>query len=188
MTEKDNGSDGTYTDDGAPEAEEGPGAGAVPSTTAPEGVEGAEGAEGTYFEPLIIAFACNWCSYSGADLAGTSRYQYPPNMRIVRVMCSGRVDPSLVLKALRGGADGVLVTGCHPQDCHYQSGNDKAQSRVAFMRRFLPQVGLDARRLRIEWIAGSEGERFAHVAGEFIDTVRSLGPNPIKGNDVPEVR
>jgi len=181
MTDKDN---GTFTEDGVPEAENGQGDGAAPSALA----EGAEGAEGTGFEPLIIAFACNWCSYSGADLAGTSRYQYPPNMRIVRVMCSGRVDPSLVLKALRGGADGVLVTGCHPQDCHYQSGNDKAQSRVAFMRRFLPQVGLDARRLRIEWIAGSEGERFARVAGEFIDTIRSLGPNPVKGDDLPEVR
>jgi len=182
MTDKDNGNHGTYTENGAPEAENGQGAGAAPSTAAPEG------AEGTSFEPLIIAFACNWCSYSGADLAGTSRYQYPPNMRIVRVMCSGRVDPGLILKALRGGADGVLVTGCHPQDCHYQSGNDKAQSRIAFLRRFLPQVGLDARRLRLEWIAGSEGERFAHVAGEFIDTVRALGPNPVKGDDLPEVR
>ena len=180
MTDRDN---GTYTEDGAPEAEDGPGAGAVPPTAA----AGAAGAEGPAFEPLVIAFACNWCSYSGADLAGTSRYQYPPNMRIVRVMCSGRVDPSLVLKALRGGADGVLVTGCHPQDCHYQSGNDKAQSRVAFLRRFLPQVGLDARRLRLEWIAGSEGERFARVASEFIDNVRSLGPNPVKGDDLPEV-
>jgi F420-non-reducing hydrogenase iron-sulfur subunit len=167
----------TYSDDGASDAEGSPAAGA-----------GAVPAEGAPFEPLIVAFACNWCSYSGADLAGTSRYQYPTNMRIIRVMCSGRVDPSLVLKALRGGADGVLITGCHPQDCHYQSGNAQTQARVTFLRRFLPQVGIDARRLRLEWIAGSEGERFAHVASEFIETVRSLGPNPMTTDDLPEVR
>ncbi len=177
MTDLDN---GTYTDDGVAEAEGG--------STDGGGAEAAPTAGRAEFEPLVIAFACNWCSYSGADLAGTSRFQYPPNMRIVRVMCSGRVDPSLIVKAFRSGADGVLVTGCHPQDCHYQNGNEKTQARVAFLRRFLPQVGIDARRLRLEWIAGSEGERFAHVAGEFISTVRSLGPNPMTTDDAPEVR
>jgi F420-non-reducing hydrogenase iron-sulfur subunit len=175
MTDQD---DGTYTDDGASENGGEDGAGAGPAAKA----------GGPAFEPLIIAFACNWCSYSGADLAGTSRFQYPTNMRIVRLMCSGRVDPSLVLKALRNGADGVLVSGCHPQDCHYLSGNEKAHSRVTFLRRFLPQVGIDARRLRLEWIAGSEGERFARVATEFVDTIRALGPNPMTTDDLPEVR
>lgn len=139
------------------------------------------------FEPIIIAFACNWCSYSGADLAGTSRFQYPPNLRIVRVMCSGRVDPAIVLKALRRGADGVLVSGCHPADCHYINGNEKTEARIAFLRRFLPQVGIDARRLRLEWISGSEGEKFSRVATQFTEVVKELGPNPLKVDDVPEV-
>ncbi len=139
------------------------------------------------FEPLIITFACNWCSYSGADLAGTSRFQYPPNLRIIRVMCSGRVDPTLVLKAFRKGADGVLVTGCHPQDCHYISGNDKTEVRVSFLKSFLPQAGINPRRLHLEWIAGSEGEKFAQMASDFVETVRELGPNPLNVDDVPEV-
>jgi F420-non-reducing hydrogenase iron-sulfur subunit len=139
------------------------------------------------FDPLIIAFACNWCSYSGADLAGTSRIQYAPNPRIIRVMCSGRVDPSLILKALRNGADGVIVTGCHPSDCHYISGNEKTEARIAFLKRFLPKVGIDPRRLRLEWIAGSEGELFARIATGFTEDIRELGPNPLEGDDVPEV-
>jgi coenzyme F420-reducing hydrogenase delta subunit len=139
------------------------------------------------FEPTIIAFACNWCSYSGADLAGTSRYQYAPNLRIIRVMCSGRVDPSLVLKALRNGADGVFISGCHPSDCHYINGNDKTEARITFLKRFLPQVGIDPRRLRLEWIAGSEGELFARIANDFTMQIRELGPNPLKGDDLPEV-
>jgi F420-non-reducing hydrogenase iron-sulfur subunit len=139
------------------------------------------------FEPLIITLACNWCSYSGADLAGTSRFQYPPNLRIIRVMCSGRVDPSLVLKAFRKGADGVLVTGCHPQDCHYISGNDKAEVRVDFLKTFLPHAGINPQRLSLEWIAGSEGEKFAQMATAFVETIRELGPNPLKVDDKPEV-
>ena len=139
------------------------------------------------FDPMIIAFACNWCSYSGADLAGTSRFQYAPNLRIIRVMCSGRVDPSLVLKALRNGADGVIVTGCHPSDCHYISGNEKTEARVDFLKRFLPKVGIDPRRLRLEWIAGSEGELFARIATGFTEEIRGLGPNPLEGDDMPEV-
>ena len=140
------------------------------------------------FEPMVIIFACNWCSYSGADLAGTSRFQYSPNVRIIRVMCSGRVDPSLILKALRNGADGVLVSGCHPADCHYINGNQKAEARVSFLKRFLPHVGIDPRRLRLEWISGSEGELFARIATTFTEEIRELGPNPLTGDDVPEVR
>ena len=140
------------------------------------------------FDPRVIIFACNWCSYSGADLAGTSRYQYSPNVRIIRVMCSGRVDPSLILKALRNGADGVLVSGCHPADCHYISGNQKAEVRVSFLKRFLPHVGIDPRRLRLEWISGSEGQRFARIATTFTEEIRELGPNPMTGDDMPEVR
>jgi F420-non-reducing hydrogenase iron-sulfur subunit len=139
------------------------------------------------FEPTIIAFACNWCSYSGADLAGTSRFQYAPNVRIIRVMCSGRVDPSLILKALRNGADGVLVSGCHPSDCHYITGNEKAEVRIAFLKRFLPHVGVDPRRLRLEWIAGSEGELFARIATGFTEQIREIGPNPLKKDNMPEV-
>ncbi len=146
-----------------------------------------EAKEQESFDPTIIAFACNWCSYSGADLAGTSRFQYAPNLRIIRVMCSGRVDPSLVLKALRNGADGVLVSGCHPSDCHYISGNEKAEARISFLKRFLPQVGIDPRRIRLEWIAGSEGELFARLANEFTEEIRGLGPNPLKGDDQAEV-
>jgi F420-non-reducing hydrogenase iron-sulfur subunit len=139
------------------------------------------------FDPTIIAFACNWCSYSGADLAGTSRFQYAPNLRIIRVMCSGRVDPSLILKALRNGADGILISGCHPSDCHYISGNEKTEVRISFLKRFLPQVGIDPRRIRLEWIAGSEGELFARIATEFTDEIRELGPNPLGGDNLPEV-
>ena len=139
------------------------------------------------FEPRVIVFACNWCSYSDADLAGTSRYQYAHNVRIIRVMCSGRVDPSLILKALRNGADGVLVSGCHPADCHYINGNQKTEVRVSFLNRFLPHVGIDPRRLRLEWISGSEGELFAQVATSFTEEIRELGPNPMAGDDKPEV-
>jgi F420-non-reducing hydrogenase iron-sulfur subunit len=147
-----------------------------------------EAGAGKGFEPVIIAFACNWCSYSGADLAGTSRFQYSPNVRIIRVMCSGRVDPSLILKALRNGADGVMISGCHPSDCHYINGNQKTEARFAFLKRFLPHVGVDPRRLRLEWISGSEGELFARTATEFTEEIKNLGPNPLTLDDKPEVR
>jgi F420-non-reducing hydrogenase iron-sulfur subunit len=153
-----------------------------------EGSGGKKAATAEGFEPRVIIFACNWCSYSGADLAGTSRYQYSPNVRIIRVMCSGRVDPSLILKALRNGADGVIVSGCHPADCHYINGNQKAEVRVSFLKRFLPHVGIDPRRLGLEWISGSEGELFAKIATSFTEEIRELGPNPLTGDDVPEVR
>jgi F420-non-reducing hydrogenase iron-sulfur subunit len=135
----------------------------------------------TGFEPRIIGFLCNWCSYAGADLAGVSRFQYPPNLRVIRVMCSGRVHPSYILEAFRDGADGVLVAGCHtPNDCHYISGNFKAERRVAMLKKLLTQLGLEPERLRLEWISASEGEKFAHVIREMVADVKKLGPNSIR--------
>ncbi len=131
---------------------------------------------GKNFEPRIVGFLCNWCAYTGADLAGVSRMQSAPNIRIIRVMCSGRVDPSFVLRAFQLGADGVLVAGCHPGDCHYQEGNFKALRRIVFLKRLLKGFGVDERRLRLEWISASEGEKFASVATEFTEEVRALGP------------
>jgi len=128
------------------------------------------------FEPRIVGFLCNWCAYSGADLAGVSRLKSAPNLRIVRIMCSGRVDAELILKAFQLGADGVLVAGCHPGDCHYQEGNFKALRRVLLLKRILRDFGIDERRLRLEWISASEGEKFARVSSEFTEEVRKLGP------------
>ncbi|RLG49476.1 MAG: methyl-viologen-reducing hydrogenase subunit delta [Thermoproteota archaeon] len=127
-------------------------------------------------EPVILAFCCNWCSYAGADLAGTSRIQYPPNVRIVRVMCTGRVDASLVLKAFKHGADGVLIAGCHPGDCHYIAGNMKALRRFLLLRKLLPELGIEPERLRLEWVSASEGQKFADVVKEFSEELRKLGP------------
>jgi len=134
------------------------------------------------FEPYIVGFLCNWCGYAGADLAGTSRIQYPPNVRSIRLMCSGRVDPTFILTALKRGADGVLVVGCHPGDCHYINGNLRTERRVALLKKMLSGLGLDDRRVRLEWISASEGERFAAVVKEFVEEIRALGPNPIEGN------
>ena len=128
------------------------------------------------FQPRIVGFLCNWCSYTGADLAGTSRMKSAPNLRIIRLMCSGRVDPSFILRAFQLGADGVLVGGCHPGDCHYQEGNFKALRRVLMLKRILRQFGIDDRRLRLEWISAAEGEKFAKVSTEFTEEVRALGP------------
>lgn len=128
------------------------------------------------FEPRIVGFLCNWCSYTGADLAGVSRMKSAPNLRTIRVMCSGRVDPTFILRAFQLGADGVLVAGCHPGDCHYQEGNYKALRRVLLLKRVLGQFGIDERRLRLEWISASEGEKFARVANEFAEQIRLLGP------------
>ncbi len=128
------------------------------------------------FEPKIVGFLCNWCSYAGADMTGTSRIAYPPNIRIVRVPCSGRVDPLYVLKAFQEGADGVLIAGCHPGDCHYGDGNYYARRRYALMHSFLDFVGIDASRLRIDWVSASEGNRFAQVVAELTERVRQLGP------------
>jgi F420-non-reducing hydrogenase iron-sulfur subunit len=130
----------------------------------------------TAFEPRIIGFLCNWCSYSGADLAGVSRLKSPPNIRVIRTMCSGRVDPTFVMKAFELGADGVLIGGCHPGDCHYTEGNYKTMRRVAMLKPVLKAFGIDERRLRLEWISASEGEKYARVTKEFTEVVRSLGP------------
>jgi F420-non-reducing hydrogenase iron-sulfur subunit len=128
------------------------------------------------FEPKIIGFLCNWCSYTGADLAGVSRIKSSPNVRIVRTMCSGRVDPAFVLKAFQLGADGVVVMGCHLGDCHYQEGNYKTIRRIPFLKRLIEQFGIDPRRLRLEWVSASEGDRFAEVVNQFTEEIRSLGP------------
>ena len=131
-------------------------------------------------EMNIIAFCCNWCSYTGADLAGTSRLQYPPNVRIIRVMCSGMVHPNLVINALTKGADGVIMCGCHPGDCHYLEGNLKAQARAEGIELMLEDFGLEPERFRLEWVSASEGPKFAQVMKEFTDTITALGPNPYK--------
>ena len=129
------------------------------------------------FEPKIVGFFCNWCSYTGADLAGTSRTKYPPNVRVIRVMCSGRVDERLILKAFALGADGVLVAGCHPGDCHYQKGNLSARRRVTGIKPFLEAVGIGKDRLRLEWISASEGPKVAETVKSFTETIKGLGPS-----------
>ena len=128
------------------------------------------------FEPKIVAFLCNWCSYSGADLAGVSRIKSSPNIRIIRTMCSGRVDPSFIIRAFELGADGVMVAGCHFGDCHYVEGNFKTMRRVEMLKMALRQFGIDERRLRLEWISASEAEKYAEVSFEFTEQVRDLGP------------
>ena len=128
------------------------------------------------FEPKIVGFLCRWCSYTGADLAGTSRIQYPSNMSAIRVMCSGRVDPTFVVKALSDGADGVLIAGCHPGDCHYSEGNYKTMRRYPMLLNLLEQFGIDRRRVRLEWISASEGKLFAEVVKDFTKELKSLGP------------
>jgi F420-non-reducing hydrogenase iron-sulfur subunit len=132
------------------------------------------------FEPRIIAFLCNWCTYTGADLAGTSRLQYPPNVRIVRLMCSGGLDPVYVLKSVVEGADGVLIGGCHPGDCHYQSGNYKARRRFAILQSTLDAMGFEAERIWLRWISASEGQYFADTVSEMVEFLREKGPSPLK--------
>ena len=131
---------------------------------------------GNGFEPRIIGFLCNWCAYSGADLAGVSRIPSSPCLRIVRVMCTGRIDPGFVFKALASGADGVLMAGCHPGDCHYSEGNYKCLRRALLLRHILKGFGLDERRMRLEWISASEAEKFARVSREMEQQIRDLGP------------
>lgn len=132
------------------------------------------------FEPKIVAFLCNWCTYVGADLAGTSRIQYPPNVRVIRLMCSGAVDQVYVLKALLDGADGVLIGGCHPGDCHYQEGNYKARRRVVALHDILDSTGFERDRVLLRWISASEGQRFAETITEFTNTLKEMGPNPMR--------
>ncbi len=131
-------------------------------------------------EPMIVAFCCNWCSYAGADLAGTSRTQYPPNVRIIRVMCSGMVHPNIVIDALTKGADGVLICGCHPGDCHYIEGNLKTEKRAEAIDLMLEDFGLEPERFRLEWVSASEGQRFAEVVTEMVDQLKGLGPSPYR--------
>jgi len=130
----------------------------------------------TDFEPRIVAFLCNWCSYRGADLAGTSRIKCAANVRAIRVMCSGRVEPAFVLRAFELGADGVLVLGCHPGDCHYAEGNYKALRRMELLKRTLIQLGVGEDRFRLDWVSASEGDRFSHVVNDITEKVRALGP------------
>ena len=131
------------------------------------------------FEPKIIGFCCNWCAYAGADLAGISRIQYPPNLRMIRVMCSGTIDPTYILEAFQKGADGVFIGGCHPGDCHYQTGNYKTMRKIVLVKRLLSQLGISPQRLKLEWVSAAEGQRFAQVVTDFIGEVRELGPNPL---------
>lgn len=128
------------------------------------------------FEPKIVAFLCNWCSYAGADLAGTSRIQYPANVRIIRIPCTGRIDPIFVVRALLEGADGVLVSGCHPGECHYTSGNYYARRRFTVLRELLDLLGVEPERLTLSWVSASEGEKFSEVVEEVVESVKQVGP------------
>jgi F420-non-reducing hydrogenase iron-sulfur subunit len=131
------------------------------------------------YQPKVVGFLCNWCSYAGADMAGTSRITYPPNIRIIRVPCSGRIDPLLVVKGFQLGADGVLIAGCHPGDCHYVEGNYYTRRRFALLHPFLDYLGIEKERLRIEWVSASEGKRFSQVVSSFIEELLRLGPREI---------
>ena len=132
------------------------------------------------FEPNIVGFLCNWCSYAGADLAGVSRIQYPTNMRIIKVMCSGRIEPGMVLELLEAGADGVMVTGCHIGDCHYISGNLHTKRKYALLQKLLAKTGIEPQRIRLEWNSASEGQHFANLVKEFTEQVRIVGPTPLR--------
>ena len=132
------------------------------------------------FEPQIIAFVCNWCTYAGADLAGTSRIQYPPNVKMIRLMCSGSVDPIYIVKPLLEGVDGLLIGGCHPGDCHYLSGNYKARRRITILQTILEQIGFPQDRVWLRWISASEGKVFANTISEMVNALKEMGPNPMK--------
>lgn len=136
------------------------------------------------FEPNIIAFLCNWCSYAGADLTGTSRIHYPPNLKVIRVMCTGRLNPLFVVQSLRQGADGVLISGCHPGECHYMKGNYLARRRFLLMRQLLEFVGIDPLRLRMSWVSASEGKKFADVVTAVTEDIKKIGPMPALVRDV----
>lgn len=134
------------------------------------------------FEPKILGFCCNWCAYAGADLAGINRNQYPPNIRIIRVMCTGTIDPLYVMKAFQKGTDGVFIGGCHIGDCHYQNGNHRAKKRVVVIKKIISYLGIDPRRVRLEWVSAAEGQKFAQVITDFVAEIKKLGPNPLKGS------
>ncbi len=128
------------------------------------------------YNPRIVGFACNWCCYAGADIAGTSRLKYPANLRIIRVMCSGRIDPQFILRAFKEGADGVFIGGCHPGDCHYQSGNHKALRRFRLLQRVLADMGIEPERIRLEWISAAEADKLRDVMNDMAARLRPLGP------------
>ena len=128
------------------------------------------------FEPNIVAFLCNWCSYAGADLTGTTRVHYPPTVKVIRVMCTGRVNPLFVVQALRQGADGVLISGCHPGECHYLKGNFLARRRFLLMKNLLEYIGINPSRIRMSWVSASEGKKFADVITEVTEDIKKLGP------------
>jgi len=133
------------------------------------------------FEPNIIGFLCNWCAYTGADLAGVARMKVPSSLRVIRVMCSGRIDPLFVIKAFLKGADGVMMMGCHPGDCHYQKGNFSARRRFMLLRTILDNLALEPERLGLWWVSASEGQRYSRVAEEFANKIKNLGPSPVRG-------
>jgi F420-non-reducing hydrogenase iron-sulfur subunit len=135
------------------------------------------------FEPRILAFCCNWCSYAGADLAGTSRMQMPPNVRIIRVNCTGRIDITFILDALYQGADGVLISGCHPGDCHYTSGNLKMATRFALLKGLLEEAGIEPERVHLQWASAAEGDVFTEGVTEMVERVKKIGPNPARKGD-----
>jgi len=140
------------------------------------------------FTPRLVGFLCNWCTYAGADLAGVSRFQYPPTMRNIRVMCSGRIDPHILLEAFEQGIDGVFIGGCHPGDCHYLEGNYNAERKINMAKKLVEKTGLEPERLRLEWISASEGQQFAQTMVEFNDQIKELGPSPLGGGSPdPEI-
>ncbi|MBN1577102.1 MAG: hydrogenase iron-sulfur subunit [Chitinispirillaceae bacterium] len=139
------------------------------------------------FNPAIIAFVCNWCSYAGADKAGGQKLPYPSNVKLIRVMCSGRVDPQFVMKAFREGADGVMVLGCHPGDCHYRNGNMKALRRFKLLERMLSQLGIEKERFKLDWVSAGESARFQELAKKMTDTIKKLGPLHLRGMVESEV-
>jgi F420-non-reducing hydrogenase iron-sulfur subunit len=150
----------------------------APDKVSPSGEQ--KGCVAKEWQPKILTFACNWCSYAGADLAGVSRYQYPPSIRIIRVMCSGRIHPDMVLEGFAHGADAVLVTGCHIGDCHYISGNQYTKSRMAMIPQMLEAIGVDPRRFKLDWVSASEGKRFSELIKSFTQQVKELGPSKMK--------
>ncbi len=131
------------------------------------------------FEPKILSFLCNWCAYAGADLAGISRFQYPPNSRVIRVMCSGRIDPFFVPRAFLAGFDGIMILGCHPGDCHYLTGNYQAEKKINLTRKLLEMAGVGSDRLLLDWVSAGEGERFSQIIRQFVEKIRGLGPFPL---------
>ena len=137
------------------------------------------------FEPKILGFLCNWCSYAGADLAGVSRIQYPPNIRVIRVMCSGRVDPEFIFQGFIAGIDGIIVMGCHPGDCHYLEGNYEAEQKFIMVKKFLELVNFE-NRVRLEWVSASEGNRFAEIVTDFTSQIKKIGPSPLRGDEIDE--